>query len=136
MIIGRLGADVELRHTQSGDATATLSVATSSSWKDKNGERQERTEWHRVVVWKKLAEICGTYLSKGDLVYFEGELQTRKWTNKDGADQYTTEIRASQMQMLSTKRKEDKDEPVRSRAGGGSAKHTAPADDFDDDIPF
>lgn len=102
-IIGRLGSDPEVRYTQSNTAVATLSVATSEKYTDKNGERQENTEWHRVVAWGKLAEICQEYLKKGSLVYIEGPIQTRKWENKDGATQYTTEIKALSMQMLDSK---------------------------------
>jgi single-strand DNA-binding protein len=123
----------------SGDAVATLSLATSESWKDKNtGEQVEKTEWHRVVMFKRLAEIAGEYLKKGSKVYIEGRLQTRKWQGQDGQDRYTTEIVANDMQMLD------------SRGGGTGNFNQAPAasnaqpqsapaggfDDFDDDIPF
>ncbi len=140
MIIGHLGQDPDIRHAPSGDEVANMTVATSESWKDKNGERQEKTEWHRVVAFGKLAEICGQYLQKGSEVYFEGRLQTRKWTDKEGQDRYTTEIVATQLQMLGGKQDRERSEKPaasRSRSGGGAAKHTAPADDeFDDDIPF
>lgn len=99
-IIGNLGADPEIRYTQSGDQVATFSVATTERWKDKSGQQQEATEWHRVVAWRRLAEICGEYLGKGSMVYVEGKLQTRKWQDKNGAERYTTEIVAKEMKML------------------------------------
>lgn len=101
IIVGTLGKDPEVRYTSSGTAVATISVATNESWKDKQtGELQERTEWHRIVVWGKLAEICEQYLRKGSQAYFEGKIQTRKWQGQDGQDRYTTEINASEMQMM------------------------------------
>lgn len=103
IIIGRLGQDPEVRNTQGGTSVATMSVATSERYKDKNGEQQENTEWHRVVAWARLAEICRDYLKKGSLVYFEGTLQTRDWEDKDGVKRYTTEIKALSMQMLDSK---------------------------------
>lgn len=139
LLIGNLGKDPEIRYMPSGGAVATLAIATSESWKDKNtGEKQERTEWHRVVMFNRLGEIAGEYLKKGSKVYIEGKLQTRKWQDKDGQDRYSTEIVANEMQMLD------------SRAAGDSGDHgQAPQrpqpqsqagnngfDDFDDDIPF
>ena len=104
MVIGNLGKDPELRYLADGTAVANLSVATTEKWKDKaTGEAKEATEWHRVSVFGRLAEICGEYLHKGDTAYFEGKLKTRKWTDKDGVDKYTTEIHASEMKMLKTK---------------------------------
>lgn len=103
MLIGSLGRDPEIRYMPNGDAACNLSVATSESWKDKSGEKQERTEWHRISMFGKLAEIAGQYLAKGSSVYLEGKLQTRKWTDKDGVDKYTTEIIADRMQMLGGK---------------------------------
>ncbi|HKK07736.1 MAG TPA: single-stranded DNA-binding protein [Gemmatimonadota bacterium] len=100
MIIGNLGADPEIRSTQSGTRVATLSVATSRSWTDRSGQTQEKTEWHRVVAWDKLAEICERYLSKGDRVYVEGRIEYRQWEGQDGQTRYTTEIRAREMIML------------------------------------
>lgn len=126
MIIGRLGQDPEVRHTQSNTAVATLSIATSERWKDKNGDLQEQTEWHRVTAWGRTAEICGEYLRKGSLVYIEGPLQTRKWEDKDGNERYTTEIKALSMQMLDSQG-ESKPKP---------ANEPAPIDDTDDDLPF
>jgi single-strand DNA-binding protein len=135
MIIGRLGADPEVRYTQSNTAVATMNVATSEKYKDKNGELQENTEWHRVVAWGRTAEICQQYLKKGSLVYFEGPINTREWEDKDGQKRYTTEIKALQMTMLDSK------------GGGGSngsgkkAEATSVQiddsfDDMDDDLPF
>lgn len=101
IIVGRLGIDPELKYTSSGTAVARFSVATSEQWTDKNsGQKQERTEWHRVVVWTKLAELCAQYLRKGRQVYIEGQLQTRSWDDKEGKKRYTTEIRAQTVQFL------------------------------------
>lgn len=131
IIIGSLGRDPEIRYMPNGDAACNLSVATSESWKDKSGEKQERTEWHRISMFGKLAEIAGQYLAKGSSVYLEGKLQTRKWTDKDGVEKYTTEIIADKMQMLGGNRetgREQKPQPSR--------QQRPPADDFEDDIPF
>lgn len=100
MVIGNLGADPEVRYTQSGTPVATFSVATTERWKDKDGNPQEHTEWHRIVAWRRLAEICGEYLKKGSKVYVEGKMQTRKWQDQNGNDRYTTEIIASSLEML------------------------------------
>jgi single-strand DNA-binding protein len=100
ILIGNLGADPDIRYTPSGTAVATLSVATSRKWKDKEGNQQDETEWHRVIVWAKSAEFCGNYLHKGSKVYIEGRLQTRKWEDKDGAARYTTEIISNTVQNL------------------------------------
>ena len=133
IILGRLGRDPEVRYTQDGKAIANFSVATSEEWKDKDsGEKKERTEWHRIVAFGRLGEICGEYLSKGRQVYIEGRLQTRSW-EKDGVTRYTTEIVASNMQMLDSK-----------SAAGGNNDYMPPMDDGmpsevgpgDDDIPF
>ncbi len=144
MIIGNLGNEPESRYMPSGSAVTNISIATSDSWRDKTtGEQQERTEWHRVTFYGKLAEIAAQYLHKGSQVYVEGRLQTRKWQDKNGQDRYTTEIIANEMQMLGR----------RGEGGGGyesapapaaaqpQAATTAPAsagptDDFDDDVPF
>jgi len=140
ILIGNVGNDPEMRYTANGGAVCNLSVATTDSWRDKqSGENQERTEWHRVVMFGKLGEIAGEYLRKGSKVYIEGRLQTRKWQDKSGQDRYTTEIVGNDMQMLDSK-------------GGGSASFDSapaskpapqqqpasapPVDDFDDDIPF
>ena len=110
-LIGNLGADPETRHTPSGSAVTNIRVATSESWKDKQtGEHQERTEWHQVVIWNRLGEVAGEYLRKGSKVYIEGSLRTRKWQGQDGQDRYTTEIVASDMQMLDS-RGGDKEAP-------------------------
>src|SRR4051812_48440587 len=100
MIIGNLGRDPEVRYTANGDAVANLAIATTDSWKDKSGEKQEKTEWHRVVMYGRQAEIAGEYLKKGRPVYIEGRLQTRKWQDNQGQEHYTTEIVADRMQML------------------------------------
>jgi len=100
IIIGRLGNDPEVRYTSNGGAVANFNVATNESWTDKSGQKQEKTEWHRVVVWGKLAELCGQYLAKGRQAYVEGRLQTREWTDKEGQKRYTTEINAVTVQFL------------------------------------
>lgn len=138
MIIGRLGADPEVRYTQSNTAVATLSVATTEKYKDRNGELQENTEWHRVVAWGRLAEICQEYLKKGSLAYFEGPIQTREWEDKDGQKRYTTEIKALNMQMLDSRGSQGSATPSNS----GNKKPPATVDiddsfdDMDDDLPF
>lgn len=110
ILIGNLGADPEIRYSQDGVPVATFTVATTEKWKGQDGQMQEQTEWHRIVAWRRLAEICGEYLSKGSRVYIEGKLQTRKWKDQSGNDRYTTEIVAREMKMLS---------PRTSAAGGG-----------------
>lgn len=113
IIIGNLGADPEIKFTQSGTQVATFSVATTERWKGADGQMQESTEWHRIVAWKRLAEICGEYLHKGSKVYIEGKIQTRKWQDQNGVDKYTTEIIAREMKMLSARGE--------SGGGGGSS---------------
>lgn len=137
IILGTLGQDPEIRHTQNGTAIANLSVATNESWKDKQtGEKQERTEWHRVSIFGKLAEICGEYLRKGSQVYLEGRIQTRKWQDKDGNDRYTTEIVANEMQMLGGKPQGEKPQrEMRDDDGPPPAASGASGDGFDE-IPF
>lgn len=140
IIVGNLGADPEVRYLPSGGAVTNISVATSEGWKDKDsGEVKERTEWHRIVFFNRLAEIAGEYLKKGSKVYVEGRLQTRKWQDKDGADRYTTEIIASEMQMLDSKggTASFDDAPSETKSAR-KAPQTQPAMDesFDDDIPF
>lgn len=103
ILVGRLGQDPEVRYMPNGNAVANISVATSESWKDQQGQQQERTEWHRVVMFRRLAEITGEYLRKGSQVYLEGKLQTRKWQDQNGQDRYSTEIVADQMQMLDSR---------------------------------
>ncbi len=101
LLIGNLGKDPEVRYTPGGQAVANFTIATNESWTDKQGQKQERTEWHRIVAWGKTAELCGEYLSKGRQVYVEGKLQTREWQNKEGQKQYTTEVVANQVLFLS-----------------------------------
>lgn len=132
MLIGCLGKDPETRYTQAGTAVTNFSLATSERFKAKNGEWEERTEWHNVTAWGKLAEICGEYLTKGKLVYIEGRLQTRKWEDKDGKDRYTTEVVADKMQMLSGKGEKKEDKPD---AGAPATKEEPPFSP-DNDIPF
>ena len=107
MLIGNLGRDPEVRYMPNGDAVANLAIATTDNWKDKNGEKQERTEWHRVVMYGRQAEIAGEYLKKGRPVYIEGRLQTRKWQDQQGNERYTTEIIADRMQMLGGREEEE-----------------------------
>ena len=137
ILIGNLGRDPEVRYTQGGGAVANLNLATNEVWNDKNGQRQERTEWHRVVVWGKRAEICSKYLSKGRQVYVEGRIQTRSWEDKDGNKRYITEVIAADVQFLGGGKGEG------SGARGGRDEGPPPAEaDFyggggpDDDIPF
>ena len=136
ILIGNLGKDPETRYMPNGDAVTNITIATSESWKDKNtGEKKESTEWHRVVFFRKLAEIAGQYLLKGSQVYIEGSLKTRKWQNKDGQDQYTTEIVADEMKMLGGKSEsthaQNKPDSENPQPG-----HDAPATFDDDSIPF
>lgn len=128
MLIGNLGKDPEVRHTASGQAVASFSLATSETYKDKAGEKVEKTEWHNVTLWGKLAEIAGEYLSKGKTCYIEGRLQTRKWQDKDGNDRYTTKIVGVKMQMLSAKGEHNTPK--------GASQHEEPPFNADDDIPF
>jgi len=100
ILIGRLGADPEVRYTQDGTPVATFNLATDEQWKDKDGNKIQKTEWHRIVAWRKLGETCGEYLTKGKLVYIEGKIQTRQWEDKDGGKRYTTEVVATNMKML------------------------------------
>jgi len=143
ILIGNLGADPEVRYMPSGGAVANLRLATSESWKDKQtGEQQERTEWHRVVLYGRLGEVAGEYLKKGSKVYIEGRLQTRKWQGQDGQDRYSTEIVASDMQMLdgrgggSSSFEREDDLPAPKPAGRREGPQPSPMPDFDDDIPF
>ena len=145
ILVGNLGADPETRYMPSGSAVTNLSVATSESWRDKqSGEQKERTEWHKVVMFDRLAEIAAEYLRKGSQVYIEGKLQTRKWQDRDGNDRWTTEIRANEMQMLGGRAgaggAAPMDQGMSQGSGQGSSPPSAPPqtgpDDFDDDIPF
>jgi single-strand DNA-binding protein len=133
IIVGNLGQDPDVRYTQDGKAIANFSIATTESWKDKNtGEKKEKTEWHRVVVFGKIAEVCGEYLSKGSPVYIEGKLQTRKWTDKDGNDKYTTEIVVDMrgtVQFLGQR-------PQRDNQQQGRSEPPPYSDNDDGDLPF
>ncbi|MDH4056936.1 MAG: single-stranded DNA-binding protein [Gammaproteobacteria bacterium] len=146
IIVGNVGGDPETRYMPSGSAVTNLTVATNESWKDKQtGEKKERTEWHRVAMFNRLAEIAAEYLRKGSQVYIEGKLRTRKWQDKDGQDRYTTEIIADEMQMLGGRGGDfgggggggssSRGSSGSSQDSGGAPPHPGP-DDFDDDIPF
>ena len=136
-LIGNLGADPEIRYTNSGSAVANVRLATAESWRDKDsGEQQERTEWHRVVFFGRLAEIVEQYLRKGSQVYVEGRIQTRKWQDRDGNDRYTTEIVANEMQMLGGRGGGGGDAVEPPNEAPAKASAEPPLDDFDDDIPF
>lgn len=139
ILIGNLGRDPEMRYTPEGTAIANLTLATSESWKDKQtGEPVERTEWHRIVMYRRLAEIAGEYLRKGSKIFIEGRLQTRKWQDKNtGQDRYTTEIVGDNMQMLDSKGAGGNEGGYEKAASSSSALDNAPAmDSFNDDIPF
>jgi len=146
ILVGRLGKDPETRYMTSGEAVTNATLATSENWKDKNGEKQERTEWHNLVFYRRLAEIAGEYLRKGSQVYIEGKIQTRKWQDKEGKDRYTTEIVVNEMKMLGSKSSGGSFEVVENQsAPARSAPAAKPAaaepakgnfDNFDDDIPF
>jgi len=150
ILIGHLGRDPEIRYSPNGAAVANVSMATTESWRDKqSGEQQEKTEWHRVVFFGRLAEIVGEYLKKGSQVYVEGRIQTRKWQDKEGNDRYSTEVVANDMQMLGGKGgggasgssyPEDQNQDAGYAGGGapagGKPSSPGPAEDFDDDIPF
>lgn len=142
LLIGNLGADPETRYTTGGDAVCNILLATTDTWRDKaSGEQRESTEWHRVVLYRRLGEIAGQYLKKGSSVYIEGRIKTRKWQNKDGQDQYTTEIEATELKMLGSRG----DQPAPSAntftpssKPRGNTGNRPPANvaDLDDDIPF
>ncbi len=162
ILVGNLGKDPEVRFMPNGEAVCNFSIATTDSWKDKSGAKQERTEWHNIVMYRKLAEIAGEYLKKGRPVYVEGRLQTRKWQTKEGQDRYTTEIIADQMQMLGgrdgagsnasydggmdqSSSNSDFDQSLSNQASAKQAPAQSAAkpatvgsgfDDFEDDIPF
>jgi single-strand DNA-binding protein len=147
IIVGNLGRDPETRYNPEGGAITNISVATTDTWKDKtSGEKQERTEWHRVVFFSRLAEIAGEYLKKGSQVYVEGSLRTRKWTDKEGQERYTTEIIADRMQMLGSRQgsgdaaAREKSvvakEPAVEGEGKSAKKSAGKLDEMDDDIPF
>lgn len=152
ILVGNCGQDPEMKHLPSGGAVTNVSIATSETWKDKqSGQQQEKTEWHRVVFFNRLAEIVGEYVKKGSKIYVEGRLQTRKWKDQSGQDRYSTEVVASEMQMLDSRGGEGGQgagnygggmSSAPAMAGGGMAadgaeQQPAPnSDDFDDDIPF
>ncbi len=154
ILVGNLGNDPETRYMPSGDAVTNISVATSESWKDKQtGEQKEKTEWHKVVMFRRLAEVAAEYLRKGSQVYIEGKLRTNKWQDRDGNDRYTTEIIADEMQMLGGRgggggsygagggssgggSSGDGSSGGGSNAPSGGGQSAPPKDDFDDDIPF
>jgi len=140
ILIGHLGADPETRYMPSGGAVTNIRLATTESWKDKqSGEQQERTEWHRVAIFGRTAEIAAEYLRKGSQVYIEGRLRTRKWQDNQGNERYTTEIVANDMQMLGARSGMGEPPPVERAGGEDAGRRTAaaaPAEDFDDDIPF
>lgn len=148
ILVGNLGNDPEVRYTPAGAAVTTISIATTESWKDKEGNKQEKTEWHRVVFFSRLAEIAGEYLKKGSQVYIEGKLRTNKWQDQNGQDRYTTEVLANEMQMLGGR---GGDSGQGGFGGGGMPSAPRPNnnnkpqqnqnqqpnfDDFDDEIPF
>lgn len=144
ILIGNLGADPEIRRTQTGTAVTEMRVATSESWKDKNGQRQERVEWHRVVVWGNTAEACAKYLAKGRQVYVEGRIQTRQWEDKDGQKRYTTEIVANEVTFLGGGKDggerrsggDDDGPPVPDGDAGNGGGFGSGGRGPDDDIPF
>lgn len=135
ILVGNLGADPEVRYTTGGSAVANFRIATSEEWRDKNsGEKQSRTEWHRVVAFGRLGEICGEFLHKGKQVYIEGRIQTRSWEDKDGNTRYTTEVVAREMQMLGSAPGRDSRDSREPGPGGGGANE--PVTVPEDDIPF
>lgn len=145
ILVGRLGKDPETRYMTNGEAVTNVSLATTENWKDKSGEKQEKTEWHNLVFYRRLAEIAGEYLKKGSMIYVEGKITTRKWQDKEGKDRYTTDIIVNEMQMLSSKSSgsgsfEVVDKPAASAAAPASSKPAVAKaggfDNFDDDIPF
>jgi len=136
ILIGHLGKDPEIRYMPNGDQVAQMSIATTEAWKDKNGEKQERTEWHRIVMYRKLAEIAGQYLKKGRSVYVEGRIQTQKYTDKkDGIERYVTQIVAETMKMLGNN-PNSQNQQNQSQAGAGNNNDADGFNDMDDDIPF
>lgn len=136
LLIGNLGKDPEVRFTPSGKAVGRFPLATSEMWNDQAGEKQERTEWHNVVVWGKQAETCGQYLSKGRQVYIEGSIRTRQYDDKDGNRRYMTEVIAQRVQFLGGDRGRTNDAPRAGGGGGGGGDDLPPPTPEDDDIPF
>lgn len=140
ILVGNLGSDPETKYMPSGDCVVNFSLATSESWNDKQtNEKVERTEWHRIVMFRRLAEVAAEYLRKGSQVYIEGKLKTRKWQDKNGNDRYTTEIEAREMQMLGSRGAGGgmgAGAPRQDRAPAPAAAQAAPSNDYEDDIPF
>ena len=136
ILIGHIGKDPEVRYMPSGEGIANITIATTEKWKGKDGEKQEKTEWHRVSFFGKLAEIVSEYVKKGSLIYVEGRLQTRKWQDQVGNDKYTTEIVADRMQMLGSKDSKPVEPPQDKPLDAPTAKAKGDFDDFKDDIPF
>ena len=151
ILVGRLGKDPETRYMPNGEAVTNCTLATSENWKDKAGEKQEKTEWHNLTFYRRLAEIAGEYLKKGSMIYVEGKLATRKWQDKEGKDRYTTDIIVNEMQMLSSKSGSRGNFEVVDSGASSAPAASAPAakkpaaapaksgggfDNFDDDIPF
>lgn len=134
ILIGRCGKDPETRYMTNGDAVTNVSIATSEAWKDKSGEKQEKTEWHNLTFYKRLAEVVGEYVKKGSEIYVEGKIQTRKWQDKEGKDRYTTEIICHEMKMLGGKRESTDEAKPEKQAAQPSSKQNF--DNFDDDLPF
>jgi single-strand DNA-binding protein len=132
ILVGRLGKDPDVRYTPDGTMVTNFNLATDEQWKDKNGEKVQKTEWHRIVTWGKLAEICGNYLVKGKLVFIEGRIQTRSWEDKEGVKRFTTEIIASNMQMLDSKGQNKTEDTSFDAASGNPGNGSAPLDD----VPF
>lgn len=150
ILVGNLGADPEMRYLPSGETVVNLRLATTDTWKDKDGNKQEATEWHRVSFFGRQAEVCGQYLKKGSQIYVEGSIRTRKYTDKDGVEKYATEIRGDRMQMIGSRQSAGGDAPQRenygNRGGPQERSQNKPVaqqpsgggnfNDFDDDIPF
>ena len=147
ILVGHLGKDPEVRYMPNGEAVANVTLATSETWKDKTGEKQEKTEWHNIVFYKRLGEIAGQYLKKGSLIYVEGRITTEKWQDKEGKDRYTTKIVANEMKMLGAKSSGASNFEVMEKSAASEQSSAAPAskapapvksnfDNFDDDIPF
>ena len=138
ILIGNLGKDPEIRYLTNSDAVTNITLATTENWKDKNGEKQEKTEWHRITFFRKLAEITGEYLKKGSMVYVEGKLETRKWTDKEGVERYSTDIIANSMKILSKREGSGKPEGgYEQRPKADKARQEGGLDDDEDDnIPF
>lgn len=147
ILLGRIGRDPEIRYLPSGEAVANLALATSEVWKDKQGEKQEKTEWHRISFFGRLAEVCGEYVKKGSLLYVDGSISTRKYTDKDGIEKYATEIKGREMQMLGG-RNDRQDTQQQAAPAAPPQRQAAPSqsapaprapsgfDDMDDDVPF